>query len=103
MRNEEMRLVQADSHRNGITGESFYAVVFDYEETGTREPRRMLGVVFEQPGHVAILDVRECLAGNVAFAAGNSWRAEAFEPWLRKQIERDDFIKPIEPKTQRGE
>ena len=98
MRNNEMRLVQLDYHRNGVSGNGFHAAVFDWKDPEQAETRRMVAIVFPEQGDCAVLDVAETLTGNVAFARGNSWRGDHFEPWLRKQITRDvpESGKPVE-------
>lgn len=75
---------KVDHHRNGISGESFYVVRFDVDNhTGGKDP--MVGIVFEQPGHVAILNVADLLQGIIEFGK-NSYRAESFEPMLRRLV-----------------
>lgn len=81
----KMKLTALDSHRNGISGEGFYVVLFDWtDEDGTR--RHMQAVVFDERGYCAVFDVDELAKGNIAFAQGNSWRGDHFEPQCRKWI-----------------
>jgi hypothetical protein len=79
-------------HRNGICGNGFYVILFksDYHE--------MVGILFEEKGSCAVLDVNEVVNGNVDFANGNSWRGDHFEPELRKAIV--DYEKEQELKWQ---
>lgn len=76
-------------HRNGVSGEPFYVVLF--EEGG----RNMLGIVFDgsvpadegdEPNEpcdprVAVLD-RDLLAQGIIGMGDNSWRGDQFEPAL---------------------
>jgi hypothetical protein len=76
-----------DYHRNGISGAPFHVLLF-------RDGQSLkLGIVFEQPGHCAVLDVQKLAEGDIAFGS-NSWRGDWFEPALRRAIreqnERDD-------------
>lgn len=96
---------QVNYHRNGIGGESFYAVNFMWIEDG--EPRAMFAVVFPPPAietgpdegeadwsslaegrwthcpRVAVFDA-ELLPG--AVFTENSWRGDAFAPALYAAI-----------------
>jgi len=45
----------------------------------------MLGVVFQQQYHVAVLNLDKLALGNIAFGE-NSWRGDQYEPHLRKVI-----------------
>ena len=74
-------------HRNGVGGAPFHAVRFadQQHEKGTV----MVGIVFEEPGHVAVLSVNK-LAGlgqeaTVAFGV-NSYRGDVYAPALRRAI-----------------
>lgn len=67
-------------HRNGICGAPFDVVLFRDPNEG-----RMLGVVFEQPYHVAVFNLDKLALGNIAFGV-NSWRGDVYEPFLRQAI-----------------
>lgn len=67
-------------HRNGIGGTGFHVILFRWENAN------MVAIVFQEPGHVAVLDSKETASGNIAFANGNSWRGDNFEPRLREWI-----------------
>ncbi len=69
-------------HRNGISGEGFHIVLFDDRTENARKPRRMVGVVFEGGGRVAVFDVDELSAGDI----DSAWRGELFGPYLRDAI-----------------
>jgi len=48
---------------------------------------RMLAMVFDEPGHVAVVDVAKLSDPAVGVAFGvNSWRGDQFEPELRAAI-----------------
>lgn len=95
-----MRLVEIARHRNGVGGEPFTVVRFTMREDGTS--RNMVAILFDldEPkrgrkrqtwnGRVAVLDENETAAGNIAFAMGNSWRGDYYEPTLRAWIAEDD-------------
>jgi hypothetical protein len=76
------RIIHIEHHRNGIAGAPFHAVLF--EDRG-EDASRKLGVVFDAPGHVAVLDVAKLAAGDIAFRC-NSWRGDRYEPMLRMAI-----------------
>jgi hypothetical protein len=71
-----------DYHRNGVGGAPFHTVIFD-EAKGAHpdDQGRKVGIVFEQDGHCAVLDV--------AFGS-NSWRGDEYEPHLRDAIKAHD-------------
>ena len=72
---------QIARHRNGICGATFHVVLF-------RDPvSRKLAIVFEQPGHVAVLDLEHAHAGEIRFGF-NSFRGDVYEPLLRTAIQR---------------
>ena len=66
-------------HRNGICGAPFHVVLFD--DIGD-EASRKVGIVFDEPNHVAVLDVAKLADGNIIFGQ-NSWRGDNYEPELR--------------------
>jgi hypothetical protein len=66
-------------HRNGIGGAPFYVVLFNDSES------YKLGIVFDSPDHVAILDVGRLICGNIAFGE-NSYRGDVYETPLRAAI-----------------
>ena len=75
-----------ERHRNGICGAPFHVVVFqDHGE----ESSRKVGIVFDSPYHVAVLDIAKLANGNIAFGS-NSWRGDVFEPELRAAIVKHD-------------
>ena len=75
-----IRVGEIARHRNGISGEAFYIVMF------TEGKDAMLGIVFDAPGYVAVFDRRLLTKGDIAFGS-NSFRAEEYEKPLREAIE----------------
>jgi hypothetical protein len=73
-------------HRNGVLGQGFHIVLFGWRDPEAKRMRAMMATVFDAPGACAVLDVAETAAGNIAFAQGNSWRGDDFEPALREAI-----------------
>ncbi|MEZ6140779.1 MAG: hypothetical protein R3B84_09430 [Zavarzinella sp.] len=73
-------------HRNGISGTPFHVVRFADPTEGD-----MLGIVFPQPHHVAVLHLGLLAKGNIAFGS-NSWRGDNYEPVLRHAIEQWERI-----------
>jgi len=70
------------SHRNGISGEPFYVVLFHDLDMD----RNMMATIFDDNGYCAVLDVDETAKGNIEFAMGNSWRGDWYEKDLRDAI-----------------
>ena len=82
-RGDVRRIVDMAMHRNGVAGESFYAVLF--KDSG-KEGSLKIGLVFDDPSYVAVLDVALLAEGNIRVRE-NSWRGDWFEPDLRKAID----------------
>jgi hypothetical protein len=73
-------------HRNGVGGAPFHVAVFDEDKGAHPEDQgRKVGIVFEEEAHCAVLDIAKLAAGDVAFG-NNSWRADEYEPHLRRAI-----------------
>lgn len=74
------RILKASYHRNGISGEGFYAILFE-SQYGT-----MIASLFDEPRYCAVFNVQMLADGNVEFANGNSWRGDNFEDELRPML-----------------
>ena len=85
----DIKIKEVTYHRNGICGNGFDVVLFDHKDEKNVN-HRMVGIVFEESGNVAVLDVDQTAQGNIAFAGGNSWRGDWFEDELRKAIKEAD-------------
>jgi hypothetical protein len=86
-------------HRNGMSGAPFDVVSFDYMDPMPKpklgekppkpgEPRQMVAVLFDEPGHIAVFDAMMLGEGKTAFG-DNSWRGDQFEKPLRAAIEKN--------------
>ena len=76
------RIIDIDYHRNGISGAPFHVVLFD--DKG-EEASCKVGIVFDSPHHVAVLDIAKLAEGVITFGH-NSWRGDVFELELRAAI-----------------
>ncbi len=77
----KLKILTTAHHRNGIDGAPFNVVLFKVQgERGTK-----VGIVFDNPGHCAVLDVTLLVAGDIAFGS-NSWRGDQHEPQLRQAL-----------------
>lgn len=74
------RVIDTAYHRNGVGGEPFDVLMFQ-----ATDDEVMLGVVFPEPGHVAVLSMRLLKTGVIAFGA-NSHRGDQYEPQLRELV-----------------
>jgi hypothetical protein len=86
-----LKIIEIASHRNGVTGEPFWVVRFDERGNG-----RMVAILFSGKGQCAVLEVDETANDNIAFAMGNSWRGDDYEPTLRKAIEEWEKARELE-------
>lgn len=73
---EKLHIINIAHHRNGISGVSFYVVLFDY---------RKMAIVFPGTGTTAVLD-REMLSRDIIEFGQNSWRGDAYEENLREAV-----------------
>jgi hypothetical protein len=90
---DNLELVNIAHHRNGAGGEPFYVILFrdlDVEmPPGTEKtpwgwsPPLMVAIACDTVGHVAVLNTKQTLMGNIDFAKGNSWRGDTYEHSLR--------------------
>lgn len=71
---------QVAYHRNGVSGNGFYAVEFTDTANG-----RMIASVFEERGNVAVFCVDKLKKYGIQFGP-NSWRGDYYEPALREAI-----------------
>jgi hypothetical protein len=78
----KLKILDIAHHRNGVAGTPFDVVLFKV----LREPGTKVGILFDDPGYCAILDVTMLAAGDIAFTS-NSWRGDEFEPSLRRAVE----------------
>ena len=83
MSNVNVKILQVAWHRNGIAGEAFHVVRFQNDE------QNMVGIVFKDRGHVAVLDT-DLLHDGIIAMGENSWRGDVFEPQLREAVEQYD-------------
>ena len=71
---------QIKYHRNGVSGAPFHVIRFTDPTEGD-----MLGIVFEQGSHVAVLNLDRLDTRDIGFGT-NSWRGDRYEPHLRSAI-----------------
>jgi hypothetical protein len=77
-----IRIIDFDTHRNGICGAPFHVVLFyDTDDENTRK----VAVLFDEPHHCAVLDVAKLARGSIAFGF-NSYRGDVFESTLRSHL-----------------
>lgn len=79
-----IRISKIDYHRNGVSGEGFYAITFEDLE---RNDHLLVATVFAESGYVAVLDTH-LLMQNVVEFGRNSFRGDYYEPELRQAIKK---------------
>jgi hypothetical protein len=77
-----LTIIDIAFHRNGICGAPLHVVLF--QDDGP-EGSRKVGIIFQQEGHCAVLDVAKLAQGDITFGV-NSFRGDHYEPHLRKAI-----------------
>ena len=77
------KILNVAHHRNGVSGNSFHVINF-------RDGRqKMLGIVFEEQGNVAVFDSALLAADVIAFGV-NSYRGDEYETFLRAAAKQYD-------------
>lgn len=77
------KILDVAHHRNGVSGNPFHVVTF-------RDGRqKMIGIVFEEHGNVAVFDSKLLAADVIEFGV-NSWRGDDYETFLRDAAKRYD-------------
>jgi hypothetical protein len=75
----KIKVTEITYHRNGVHGNGFYVVSF------ISEGDNMIGVVFDEPGNVAVFNAALLREGVIGFYY-NSWRGDWYEQALREAI-----------------
>ena len=89
LNNSPLKVKKFEHHRNGISGQGFYVVIFDWiepDETLTN----MSAFVFDEPGAIAVTKNSELIKHNIEYANGNMWRGDYFESAIRKFIKKEE-------------
>ena len=97
---EKVVIQEVAWHRNGISGEGFYAIrfLFDVDAVSDSEAKtwnipagpalkaaQFLAILFDEPGQCAVICLDAISEHGVAFGK-NSWRGDLFEDALREAI-----------------
>lgn len=85
MKNTTTKIIDIDYHRNGVRGNGFHVVLFDWKEESSPK-RRMIATIFADSGNCAVYEVAQLNKGNIKFGS-NSWCGDEFEKDMRKAIE----------------
>lgn len=89
----QLEVLSKAMHRNGVGGAPFSVALV--RDTSDGADRTMVVVMFDEPGHTAVLDVDLTAAGDIAFGS-NSWRGDHYEGELRSTL-RPDEDAPYDP------
>ena len=84
---EVKTIKEASYHRNGICGAGFHVIRFTADIDGGCKDANFLGILFDASGECAVICTDMLESHGVAFAQGNSWRGDHFEPALRAAID----------------
>ena len=83
VRRSKTKILKASFHRNGVSGEGFYAILFTCEDA----EGPMFAALFDELGYCAVTEVAKLVEGNIEFANGNSWHGDVYEASLRPLLE----------------
>jgi len=84
-----LKIKKIDYHRNGICGNGFYSVLFDFndDETNKKAIRHMVATLFlDKEMNIAVYDV-DLLAQGINEFGLNSWRGDQFYYDIKKAID----------------
>lgn len=76
----KLKIVKADYHINGVSGAGFYVIIF--KDKTERPMRKMVAILFCEPGYCAVLDIKMLSEENID-AGSNSWRGDVYAMTLR--------------------
>jgi hypothetical protein len=79
---ENLQILQADHHRNGVSGAPFMVALVDDPSEGDVK----LVVMFKEPGHTAVLSLDKLVQNEDIGFGSNSWRGDHYEGQLRDQL-----------------
>jgi len=89
-----IKIKEYSYHRNGVSGNGFYAIIFLYAPDGGKE-ETFLATLFEETGSCAVVSLDRIETQGIAFG-DNSWRGDYFEDELREIIEAEEKNKEVE-------
>lgn len=84
-----LKVIKHDYHRNGISGNGFHVVIFDWNEPNHTQ-KNMCAFIFEETGSIAVTQIDMLKDHNIEFACGNSWRGDHFEAAIRKFLKKEE-------------
>jgi hypothetical protein len=79
---ENLQILQADHHRNGVSGQPFMVALVDDPSEGDVK----LVIMFKEPGHTAVLSLDKLTQSEDISFGSNSWRGDRYEGELREQL-----------------
>lgn len=82
----ELKIIESSFHRNGIGGNGFYAIRFQWKPEDSDSAENFLATLFDEAGSCAVIGLDRIPSMGIAFAQGNSWRGDHFESELRQHI-----------------
>ena len=84
-----LQVIKHEYHRNGICGNGFHVVIFDWTEPNDAQ-KNMCAFLFEETGSIAVTQIDMLKEHNIEFACGNSWRGDHFEGAIRAFIKEEE-------------
>lgn len=83
---KNLQILNADYHRNGVSGMPFMAALVDDPSEGDVK----LVIMFKEPGHTAVLSLDKLIQNEDIEFGSNSWRGDHYEAELREELWSDD-------------
>jgi len=83
---ENLQIVNADYHRNGVSGMPFKVALVDDPNEGDTK----LVIMFEAEGHTAVLSLDRLLESEDISFGSNSFRGDRYEEVLREELWSDE-------------
>jgi hypothetical protein len=83
---ENLQIVNADFHRNGVSGMPFKVALVDDPNEGDTK----LVIMFEAEGHTAVLSLDKLIESEDISFGSNSFRGDRYEEVLREELWSDE-------------
>lgn len=83
---KNLQIINADFHRNGVSGAPFMVALVDDPEHGDTK----LVIMFKEQGHTAVLSLDSLIQNEDISFGSNSWRGDHYEGELREELWSDE-------------
>lgn len=83
---KNLQIINAEHHRNGVSGAPFMVALVDDPNEGDTK----LVIMFKEQGHTAVLSLDKLIQNEDIGFGSNSWRGDHYEAELRAELWDDE-------------